>query len=395
MNRHSSSDENDIRQGHGEVHREIHEILEDLLVDEAVRAPETAAPVIVALQQTLAPDIHDAIKDEHAGSNRDSLEEARFIGHLREHLEDAASVIEANPIARDEDQCMSQHAVGDGVAPSNPPSQGVVGDGLCLWPRLPGAEAHGGALLRDVGGLRLPANVEIDESREQQPNLGGQNQVRLLQADPMCGAEGRPHEDKGGQVPHCPIEIQDEPQDQEERLTIRQPIRAHGTSVVETVQKREGGPTTPTCELQNKELDRAPCGIERPAGDVEHGCALREEGDRVTLDDNTDEDGTDVVQHTVLGGSLTCELAHLPQAVELHDRLGPITSLRGLGQRLLVDLAIRKPRQLLQALKQVGDHVRYETLLAMVPEIRRQRGHNVGHELVFIDCDHSRLHRGV
>mmetsp|Transcript_105480 Transcript_105480/g.340191 ORF Transcript_105480/g.340191 Transcript_105480/m.340191 type:complete len:788 (-) Transcript_105480:29-2392(-) len=208
----------------------------------------------------------------------------------------------------------------------------------------------------------------------------------------MHGAEGRAHVDEDGQVPHRPVEIEQQPEHQEEGLAVREAVGPHGARVVEAVEEGEGGPAAAARDVEQEELARAPDAGERPHGHVQHARAVGEQRRRVALDDHADEDGPHVVQHAVLGGRAAGELPHLPQAVELHDRLGAVGARLRRRQALLVDLAVGQPRQLLDALEEVRHHVGHEALLAMVPQRRRHRRHHVGHELVLVDRDHGGLH---
>eukprot|EP00411_Alexandrium_monilatum_P000930 CAMPEP_0175199894 /NCGR_PEP_ID=MMETSP0093-20121207/9263_1 /TAXON_ID=311494 /ORGANISM="Alexandrium monilatum, Strain CCMP3105" /LENGTH=206 /DNA_ID=CAMNT_0016492903 /DNA_START=934 /DNA_END=1550 /DNA_ORIENTATION=- len=180
-----------------------------------------------------------------------------------------------------------------------------------------------------------------------------QQDVHLLQADPVHSAEDGAHVDKDREVPHGPVEVQDQPENQEERLPVREAVRAHRAGVVEAVQEGQGGPAAAARNGQEVELQRTPRCIKRPAGHVQH-LPRRQERRGVAHDDDANEDGADIVQDAVLGGRAARELPHLPQTVQLHDRLRPVSALLGLGQRLLVDLAVGQAREVLESLEVVG-----------------------------------------
>mmetsp|Transcript_84314 Transcript_84314/g.236160 ORF Transcript_84314/g.236160 Transcript_84314/m.236160 type:complete len:391 (-) Transcript_84314:63-1235(-) len=247
VDRHRSRNEDDIDEGHGEVHGVVDHILQKLHPHKAAsRPPEAAAHVVEALLDWLASREHDDIQGKHAACGQDSLDLAWLVSDLGEQLEDATTGVEAEPVAWDEDEGVSEHAVVHwaGLKSHHPPTGCVMRDRLRPRPRLPRTKALPGA--RQLG-TRLPTDVEVHEGREQDEDLGCQKQVCPLKAKPMRRTERDPRVSEDRQKPHRPIEVEEQPQPQEERLTVGQAVGPRSARVIKTTHECQGCPTAPPC----------------------------------------------------------------------------------------------------------------------------------------------------
>mmetsp|Transcript_89224 Transcript_89224/g.266137 ORF Transcript_89224/g.266137 Transcript_89224/m.266137 type:complete len:502 (-) Transcript_89224:2343-3848(-) len=359
MNRHTGRYEEDVEQRHDQVHRVVEEVLENLLVDEtAPGSPEVTAPVAELVGD--GGPVHDQVHREHDGRDEPPPQHAGLVSHAREDPEDGAARVEAHPVAWDEDQAVAEKAHPREVARAvaglvDPPSAEQLGDRLHLREHLEGAKALAGALaLRTV---RRPPRVEVDKGRHEDPELGGDEDVQPLNAGVVRGAEDNSHVDKDREVPQGPHEAEHRPEQDEQRLAVRQAVRLHGARVVEAAEEGKGTPAAAVHESQQQGLDRAPVRAETDVLRRVHRQTRAVQLDRVALDDHGDEDGPHVVQDPVFGGRLPGELPHLAEAVKLHHRLGAVGALRRRGQGPLVDLAVGQPRELLQSFEHMRHHV--------------------------------------
>mmetsp|Transcript_135998 Transcript_135998/g.290720 ORF Transcript_135998/g.290720 Transcript_135998/m.290720 type:complete len:209 (-) Transcript_135998:2636-3262(-) len=198
---------------------------------------------------------HHHVHTERAASHKYPTEPALLIGEFRQHLEDATTSVKANPIARDEDERMSDHT-GTWDRIIHPPADGVLSKSFKSRHLLPRTRALLGAHRRHIVDTRLPTNVEVNEGGHCDPELCRNEDADLLQAHPVGRAEKGPHDHEGRQVPHRPIEAQQRPEHEEDRFAVGKTVRLHTPRVVETAEEGQARPATTLYHLQQEELVR-------------------------------------------------------------------------------------------------------------------------------------------
>ena len=104
-------DEHNVQQRHRQIHDEVKHVFRDLQPIEVAPGPETAAAIVVALCDNCPVLEHGPIDGRHDGDYRETLGPVGLVGEFREETKDWLATVEADPVARDEDQAVPQEAV--------------------------------------------------------------------------------------------------------------------------------------------------------------------------------------------------------------------------------------------------------------------------------------------
>mmetsp|Transcript_39223 Transcript_39223/g.109105 ORF Transcript_39223/g.109105 Transcript_39223/m.109105 type:complete len:208 (-) Transcript_39223:1087-1710(-) len=202
--------------------------------------PEAPAAVAEAVLHELAHGECEPIEPHHGQRHSRPPEPTGVVRDAREKGHDTPALVEAKPVAWDEEEPPGHEAVG---GPGVPPAQGVVGKILRPGDGLEGAEA-----LRRADGLRplgkgTPAHVEVHEAGECEPDQRGHGDVRPLQPCAVGSHEGDAHVNEGGQEPHGPVEVGEHPDTEEDELAVGQGVGVRASGLVKAREEGERRPT--------------------------------------------------------------------------------------------------------------------------------------------------------